>query len=368
MQDKRKYWILQSRRAIKNIVKRCQRCRRFSAKPTVTEEAPLPLDRIKDAEVFQVVGVDMAGPLILKNGNKVWIAIFTCAIFRAVHLEVCPSLSTKTFMKALKNFIMKYRRPEIIYSDNGTNFVGANNHFQSMDWEWIKKQEGVNMIQWKFNPPSASWWGGFWERLVRSMKDVMKRMLGKASVTKEELLTTLKTVEEVMNGRLLTYVSDDPDDLQPLTPSLFLNMNGPAKFPEGELSQGERLRVRLKCTETLKEELKNRFRREYLSQLIFKRKGRPTRPLKVGEIVIVGSDNRKRIDWPLGRILELYSGKDQVCRVAKVQTRDRILERPVQQLYPLEVDEFFEEDKNYGEKVLRTRSGRIVKKTNRFKF
>jgi hypothetical protein len=50
------------------------------------------------------------------------------------------------------------------------------------------------------------------------MKDIMKRMLGKASITKEELLTTLKTVEEVMNGRPLTYVSEDPEDLQPLTP------------------------------------------------------------------------------------------------------------------------------------------------------
>jgi hypothetical protein len=128
----------------------------------VAEEAPLPLDRIKDAEVFQVVGVDMAGPLILKNGKKVWIAIFTCAIFRAVHLEACPSLSTKAFLRALKNFIMKYRRPETIYSDNGTNFVGTNNHFQNIDWKWIQKQDGVNMIQWKFNPSSASWWGGFW--------------------------------------------------------------------------------------------------------------------------------------------------------------------------------------------------------------
>jgi hypothetical protein len=143
-------------------------------------------------------------------------------------------------------------------------------------------------------------------------------------------------------------------------------MNGPAKFPEGELTQGEKLRVRLKCTETLKEELKNRFRREYLSQLIFKRKGRPTRPLRVGEIVIVGSDNRKRIDWPLARILELYKVKDQVCRVAKVQTQNGVFKRPVQRLFPLEVDEYNEDDKDYGEKVLRTRIGRIVKKPNRF--
>jgi len=58
---------------------------------------------------------------------------------------------------------------------------------------------------------------------------------------------------------------------------------------------------------------------------------------KVGDVVLVGSDGKKRFEWPLGRIIELFPGKDGKTRVVKVKTKNGVYLRPIQRLYPLEV-------------------------------
>jgi len=153
-----------------------------------------------------------------------------------------------------------------------------------------------------------------------------------------ELQKTLAVVQEVLNDRPLTYVSVKAEDLEPLTPNMFLKPFGNCKFPEGDLTEGEKMRVRHKYMTTLWGELKQRFQREYLSLIVSKTKKKPTRELQVGELVVVGNDIKKRLDWPLGRVLELYPGQDGICRVAKVKLPEGELIRPVQRLHPLELD------------------------------
>ncbi|GIY80896.1 protein kinase C-binding protein 1 [Caerostris darwini] len=82
------YWIIKSRKTIRQVIRNCLRCKRFSIHPLQSISAPLPEDRIKEAQVFEVIGVDLCGPLFLKDNKKCWIVLFTCAIFRAVHLEL----------------------------------------------------------------------------------------------------------------------------------------------------------------------------------------------------------------------------------------------------------------------------------------
>ena len=62
-----------------------------------------------------------------------------------------------------------------------------------------------------------------------------------------------------------------------------------------------------------------------------------TEKLKIGDIVLIGSDNQKRINWPIARVQELLPGRDGKVRVVKVKTHNGTLLRPVQRLYPLEV-------------------------------
>ncbi|GFT48704.1 integrase catalytic domain-containing protein [Trichonephila clavipes] len=81
------YWILKGRKTIKEVIKTCIICKRFNAKLISVSEGLLPQDRVRDAAVFEIIGLDLAGPLILKNGEKKWILILTCAVYRAINLE-----------------------------------------------------------------------------------------------------------------------------------------------------------------------------------------------------------------------------------------------------------------------------------------
>ena len=126
----------------------------------------------------------------------------------------------------LRRFTARRGKPNTIYSDNGTNFVGANRGLRANIAEWnqekiasVLSQEG---IQWVFNPPAAPHMGGVWERLVRSCKRALSVVLHNQVVTDEVLLTAMAEVESLMNGRPLTEVSSDVNDLDALTPNHFI--------------------------------------------------------------------------------------------------------------------------------------------------
>ena len=92
--------------------------------------------------------------------------------------------------------------------------------------EWDKPKIESDLAQkkivWKFNPPGAPHFGGIWERPVQSCKKVMIAILDKLSLTDEALSTTMCLVEQALNARLLTAISDNPENLTALTPHHFL--------------------------------------------------------------------------------------------------------------------------------------------------
>ncbi|GFY40528.1 uncharacterized protein TNIN_134301 [Trichonephila inaurata madagascariensis] len=98
----------------------------------------------------------------------------------------------------------------------------------------------------------------------------------------------------------------------------------------------KQLLVRQRFCQELREQMWSRFRKEYLGQLIH-RHGHKDCELNVGDIVLVGCENLKRVNWPIARVQELSTGRDGRVRVVKVKTRNGILTRPVRKLYPLEV-------------------------------
>lgn len=319
--------------------------------------------------------------------------MFTCAIYRAVHLELVTSMSTAAFLDALDNFIGRRKRPAVIYSDNGTNFIGANSAFEKLNWDVIAKTSSAKRIQWIFNPPTAAWWGGWWERLVGMVKIILRKVLRKSCLTYEQMYTVLVDCERTINSRPLTYVSDSPDDLKPLTPAMFLNDSiRESECPDIDILRKIDFNNVIKRKQEVMEHLRDRFRKEYLSQLVFKNKAKESRTIKVGDIVMIGDDNRKRINWPLARIEKLIEGRDGVIRVAVLKTKDGILKRPLQRIYPLEIcsddmngndmrEKVIEQsvsddinEKNCEPKtncntkeIIKTRSGRIVKKPDYYK-
>lgn len=217
------------------------------------------------------------------------------------------------------------------------------------------------------------------------------------------MLTVLCDCESVINARPLTYLSDNPRDLAPITPNLFLQEIREVGLPDCDVMDREKLKGRFKYRQFLKEELRKRFRSEYLGQLKYASAKKLTddRQIKLGEIVLIGNDCSKRLEWPLGRIIELFPGKDGIVRVVRLITATGQLVRLVQRLYRLEVDidtETEELRKVYDKKVksksairhqstnkieqvsndvelskedvptvsYKTRSGRIIKQVKRF--
>ncbi|UYV77987.1 hypothetical protein LAZ67_15003105 [Cordylochernes scorpioides] len=339
-QLREKFWIIGGRRLIKQIIGKCVICRRHNQKPIQTPGAALPINRIELGKPFEVTGVDLLGPLHLKGGSKVWVALFTCAVYRAVHLEIVRTLEANTFLLALKRFICRRGRPGKIYCDNWTNFSKTNELLKRLDWGEIERESSVKIIQWIFIPPSAIWWGGFWERLVRVVKSLLVRMLGFSKLNYVQLETTLCEVESIINNRALSYISEDDQDLIPLTPQMFLQTNA--------------------SNDKLNEELKQRFRKEYLGVLMQRAENKRERCIKEGDLVLIGQDNTKRIIWPVGKIVKLYLGKDGVNRVARVKTSTGEWLRPVQKLFPLEISS--EETPEKSEYPPTNRRGGGVKK------
>ena len=135
----------------------------------------------------------------------------------------------------VERFVSRRGTPAAIWSDNGTNFVGAEKELREKieNWNTINiavelAQKGIN---WRFNPPSAPHQGGIWERLVRSFKRVLYTILGTRRLTDEILSTTFCLVEHALNSRPLTPVTADPSDLGAKTTNHFLLDNQARAFP-----------------------------------------------------------------------------------------------------------------------------------------
>jgi hypothetical protein len=238
-------------------------------------------------EAFSTVGVDLTGPLFLNKGEKVWIVLYTCAVYRCVVLDLVRSLDTVTFVQSLERFIADHGRPTTLYSDNGTNFVGARNIFNTLDWKAIEQKSEVNQIKWILNPPTAAWWGGFWERMVKSVKELLRRMLGRAKLDYDQLRTILTAVAATINDRPLTTVTEDPEDLTPLTPAMFMKGTKNTYFPEGEEITATSFRRRYEKLIKLRESLNARFRKEYLGLLVRQPIQKSTE-LTIGQLVLIG--------------------------------------------------------------------------------
>ena len=132
---------------------------------------------------------------------KSQITLFTCAVTRAVHLEVVPNLTAPSFICALKRFISRRGIPNLIISDNGTCFKN----------EEVRLSEEFTRLNifWKFIVAASPWWGGFWECLVQSVKRSLRKILFRSTVNYEELVTIVTEIEGIINCRHLTYLYDD---------------------------------------------------------------------------------------------------------------------------------------------------------------
>ena len=154
--------------------------------------------------------------------RKVWICLYTCCVVRAVQLDLVLDMSAPTFIRSFKRFAARLGLPSRVISDNGKAFKAAAKTIQAvLGHKNVKAYFSGLDVKWVFNIPKAPWWGGIFEWMVRSMKRCLRKIVGPAKLSYDELLTALTEVEMVLNSRPLMYVSAD-DFEEPLTPSHLL--------------------------------------------------------------------------------------------------------------------------------------------------
>jgi len=349
---RQQYWIPRMRQVIKSVVKNCTICRRLTSPPYLKPPVPpLPAYRVDEARPFAATGVDYAGPFTTKRNaerDKRYVAVFTCAATRAVHFEIAENLSAEAFLRVLQRFVSRRSYPSILLSDNGSNFRNSAKILK--EWEQhagIRGFLGERHCQWRFNPSLSPWMGGFWERLIRILKDSLASVVGRALLTDDELHTVVCTIEAQMNDRPLTYVSNSPDDPPPLTPSQLMTgyrldsvpvaIIDPEEDKDPTMFTREILTRRQKHMQKVLQHYFQRFKCEYLTALRQQAsKCKDSKVPEVGDIVQV-HDNTPRTRWELARITDLHKGKDDKVRSVTLRTGRGTITRPVTLLYPLEL-------------------------------
>ncbi len=167
-----------------------------------------------------------------------YVAVFICLTTKAVHLDVCKGLSTTEFLATFRRFANRRGTPKTIYSDNGTNFVGAKHFLKSKEVEdAISRVSTDDEIRWINIPPRAPHFGGLWEAAVRKMKILLRKNDAGLIMTYDELYTLLTEVEAIINSTPLTEIKeDDITEARYLTPGHFLigrPLKAPADRPTG---------------------------------------------------------------------------------------------------------------------------------------
>ena len=341
-----KYWIVNARNMIKAVKRACVVCRKLYASPMHQKMSDLPPERCEPFKPpFTDTGFDVFGPFYVKHGRseaKRYGIVFTCFTTRAIHIEKLNSLETDAFINALIRFVSRRGCPKTVRCDNATNFVGGNNELskslRQLDRNKIVQTARRFNTEWIFNTPLASHHGGVWERLIRTIRKVLTAILHKnARLTDDSLHTFFCEVENVVNGRPLTKCSSDVNDETPLTPNHLLILGGNMSLPIGVFHDSDKYRKQWRHVQSMVNAFWRRWVAEYLPQLQSRQKWQRIRPnVCVGDLVLIVDENSPRGYWPLGLVIELIKGRDDLVRSVKMRARNKVVVRPITKVVLLE--------------------------------
>ena len=328
------YWIVKGRSVARKVIRRCIICRRYDGKPFGSPVIPdLPVERVSEAPPFSHTGIDFAGPLYVRSADgtecKVYVCLFTCASTRAVHLELTRELSSAAFLLAFRRFTSRRGLPTVIMSDNAKTFKHCSREIMKIARaEEVCQYMTNRQIEWKFIVEKAPWWGGFWERLIQSVKRCLRKTIGRSTLSFDELATVLVEIESTLNNRPLTYLYGDEDGpSHAVTPADLIYGHRIAKSSNNQqfeiVSTAKSLTKRARYQLQVLNTFVKQWRKDYLLSLQERRgilqPASNTRPVKEGETVILKEEGTAKCLWKLARVMEVTKGRDGAIRSAKIR-------------------------------------------------
>jgi hypothetical protein len=302
--------------------------------------APLPDRRVSHKlKPFDNVGLDFAGPFEIKMGRgkirkKVYVLVLTCMVTRGVHLETTGGMDTPHVIDALSRFVDVRGVPSTLTSDNQTSFRKADKEitawYKTVNWDAVQEATGLGFrpnsdgIEWHFNPPSASHFGGIFEIIVKALKRAMKIVIGRADLDEEGFRTCVSKVMFMLNNRPIQPAGSIHDQ-EPLTPNHFIrsdlaNSVFPPDFPEDKLHNLDR---RLKHQIEIQKSVWKRFFLEIVPLLGPRAKwSQEQENLNVDDVVIELNENQPRGVWRLMRVSKIFPSQDGLIRKVEVTSTD----------------------------------------------
>jgi len=342
-------WIINVNYLVRSVINRCTTCRILRGKMGEQKMADLPESRFSTEGPFTYTGLDMFGPFYVKEGRKEhkrFVILCTCMSSRAIHLESMINMETDSFIQALRRFFARRGYVREITSDNGKNFIGAENEWKKaydlMDHSKINAfllGTSCDIVLWKKNPPSASHMGGVWERQIRSVRNVLTATLREhpTSLNDESFRTLLSEAECIVNSRPLTVDNLNDSTSLPLSPSNILTMKTRIVLPPPGIFQREDMycRKRWRQVQYLANQFWFRWKKEYLMGLQNRQKWvGEKRNFRINDIVLVKDENLPRNQWPLARVVKVFVSRDNLVRRVQllIPTSKSELQRPIHKL------------------------------------
>lgn len=341
---RQRFWIFGARNLIRKITHDCLPCFRQRHHTSHQQMANLPSVRITQALPFVNTGCDYAGPILLKDANvrkprmsKGYICFFVCLVTSAIHLELVTDLTTESFLAALRRFISLRGKCSKMYSDNGTNFIGAKRSLDEMQ-KLLSSPQHTDVvtstladegIKWILIPPRAPHWGGKWESAVRCVKLHLRRVIGNSTLTLEQMRTLLAQISAVINSRPLCYTSDT--EVNYLSPAHFLIGRPFTTLPDPDLSHLPAGRLGYwQSIQSMYQGFWKQWHQEYLTTLQQRPKWTTSTPnISIGDVVLVKETNTPPASWHIARVIETYPGKDDLVRAVKLKTSTGEMTRPI---------------------------------------
>lgn len=332
------FWIISGTTITKSIVSACTKCIKLRGNTETQLMGNLPEERLHRAAPFTHCGMDVFGPFEVKDRRSVikrYGLLFTCLYSRACHIETLYELTTASFINALRRFIAIRGNVTTLFSDNGTNFIGARNLFEreilQVKDAQLKEYLLSNRIEFKTNVPHASEKGGAWERTIRSARAVLNgmSMKYKERLDTETLQTAFMEVTAVLNSMPLAATNIGAPDEEVVTPNMLLTTKrkSTAVPPPGQYDGAIYGKDQWRKAQQMADEFHLAWKTEYLTQLTRRQKWQTTkRNIEVGDIVLVTDQNNHRSQWTMGVVSDTHQGKDEKVREATLKLANRWLD------------------------------------------